>query len=166
MKWYSFDIIKLFCLLLPVRLRRIHTIQFLNALTSPIGALAKDIRYKMQHDGRVIYLEKVLNEAFNIPGYSPTSHEISKQIYIGPGEIPDEVYIFQPDEADRPPYVGDPMHVNDGDAIFLFTRGELDAQYCDFTVVVPSGLDISDIRLKSIVDYYKMAGKKYKIRRI
>lgn len=166
MNWHNVTIERLVPLLLPVRLRRPGFLAFVRSLLHPVILLQDEIRYKMQHDSRVIYLEKVLNESFNVSGYSPLAHEVSKQIYIGPGEIPDEVYIFQNLEPDIPPYIGISIDAGDGDDVYLNTREELDNQYCDFTVVVPFALQISEIKLKSLVDYYKMAGKKYKIRYI
>lgn len=165
MKWHSFDISRLIQLLLPVRLRGIAILHFLQALLVPLKNLVKNTLYTMQHDSRVIYLEKVLNEAA-IPGYDATNHEATKSIYIGPGEIPSEVYVFQEDEPDLPPYIGVLQYAPDGDAVWLHTQTEQDAEYCDFTVVVPSALSVSRERLSYLVDFYKMAGKKYKFIRI
>lgn len=163
MRWHSFDIVKLVSLLLPMKMRRLNLVLFLNVLTLPLGYLVAQILYKMQHDGRVIYLEKVLNEAFDMPGYSAASHESSKIIYIASGEMPDETYLFQMNEPDDPPFVGLDANINDGDDVWLYTQEELDAQYNDFRVVVPMALQEFENKIKNLVDYYKMAGKKYKI---
>lgn len=165
MKWHSFDISRLIQLLLPVRLRGIAILHFLNALLMPLKNLIENTLYMMQHDSRVIYLEKVLNEAA-IPGYDATNHEATKSIYIGPGEIPSEVYVFQEYEPDLPPYIGVLQYAPDGDDIWLNTEAEDNEVYADFTVCVPSALSVSRERLSYLVDFYKMAGKKYKFIRI
>lgn len=163
MRWHSFDITKLVSLMLPMQMRRLSLVLFLNALTLPLGWLIAKVLYKMQHDGRVIYLEKVLNEAFDMPGYSAASHESSKIIYIAPGEVPDETYLFQEEEPDAPPFIGLDSNANDGDDVWLYTQQELDARYNDFRVVVPMALQEFEYKIKNLVDYYKLAGKKYKI---
>lgn len=164
MKWHSFDIQRIVYLLLPVKLRQDALLSFCRSLLAPLESLIRNIRYKMQHDSRVIYLEKVLNESFLVSGYTAVAHQITKQIVIGPGEIPDEVYIFQDTEPDVPPYIY--LTEESLGAVFMFTREELNSQYCDFTVLIPSNMQISENKLKSLVDYYKMAGKKYKIKYI
>ncbi len=161
MRWHKYDISRLVPQMLPVRLRRLSLVLFITALVSPLAWLMERIRYKMQHDGRVIYLEKVLNEAVSAPGYDPENHEATKLIYIGPGEIPDEVWIFQEAEPDEPPYLlqeGEP-----GEITYLYTQGEIDEQYCDFTVIIPVALQIMETKLRYLLNYYKMAGKKYRI---
>jgi hypothetical protein len=114
----------------------------------------------MQHDCRVIYIEKMLNEAFAMPGYDHQNHEATKVIYIGDGNIPDEVYIFQEEEPDEPIWLDD---LDNGEELYLFTQEELNEQYSDFTVVAPAALSSQESRIKRLVDYFKMAGKKYKI---
>lgn len=162
MKWHSYDISRLVPQLLPIALRRLYLVLFITALLSPLSWLLERIRYKMQHDGRVIYLEKVLNEMASIPSYDARSHESTKVIYIGPGEIPDDVWLFQEEEPDLPPYL-----FQEGETgeffTWLFTQDELNEQYCDFTVVIPRTLRYMDTKFRYHLDYYKMAGKKYKI---
>lgn len=156
MKWHSFNISKFINWSLPIALRRLKLVLFLYALTMPLRWLIANVLYKMQHDCRVIYIEKVLNEAFAMPGYDHQNHEATKVIYIGDGNIPDEVYIFQEEEPDEPVWLDD-------DEVYLFTQEELDEQYTDFTVVAPLSLQPQENRIKRLVDYFKMAGKKYKI---
>lgn len=156
MKWHSYNISKLINWMLPSSLRRLHIVLFLYALTMPLRWLIDSILYKMQHDCRVIYIEKVLNEVFEISGYDPQNHEATKVIYIGDGTIPDEVYLFQEAEPDEPLWLDD-------DEVFLYTQEELEELYSDFSVVVPVALQSQENRIKRLVDYFKMAGKKYKI---
>lgn len=164
MRWYSIDIAKLFIQLLPMRLRRLNMVLFLYALSMPLSRLVERVLYTMQHDSRVIYLEKVLNEAAKISTYDAGRHVQTRVIYIGPGEIPEEVYLFKENEPDVPPFIGITAIAEDGDAVWLHTQTEQDAEYCDFTVWVPRSLEHLETRLRYLVNYYKMAGKKYKLR--
>lgn len=159
MRWSDFDIVRLVSLLLPLKNRRVQMVSWLNAVLVPLARLKDDILYKMQHDGRVIYLEKVLNEKLGAPGYDHQDHEATKVIIIGPGEIPEEVYIFRKGEPDDPVYLDD-------DEPYLHTQAEQDEIYCDFTVVLPLSFPADNRDVERLVDYYKMAGKKYKIVRV
>lgn len=161
--WHSFNISVLISALLPVRLRGVGILRFLEMLLAPLQYLKENTLYTMQHDSRVIYLEKVLNEGVDILGYDAANHEATKEIYIGAGDIPDEIYVFQDNELDLPPYIGILQYAPDGDSIWLNTQFEYDAEYCDFTVCVPSALISEEKRIRHLVEYYKMAGKKYKL---
>lgn len=152
MRWHKYDINRLISQLLPIHLRRLNLFLFLSALLSPLAKLMNDIRYKMQHDCRVIYLEKMLNEIFEMPGYDPNQHEETKIIYIGPGNIPDELYIYLDTEPNEPAWLG---------GVYLLTIQEQLEDYYDFCVIVPQGYDVSENKLRRWVDFYKLAGKKY-----
>lgn len=152
--WYSFDFKRLITQLLPMSLRRLVAVLFFAALLSPLGWLIKQILYKMQHNCQVIYLEKLLNESFAITAYNPDDHEGTKVIKIGPGEIPEEVYIWLQTEPADPLWLGE---------VFLLSQAEADAQYCDFTVLIPMSFQAQEYKLQSLLEYYKLAGKKYKI---
>mgnify|MGYP006182056483 FL=1 len=66
MTWQLFNINKLIQLLLPTFLRKNKLIAILESVATPIDTLYQDTLYKMQHDCRVIYLEKVLNQQFGV----------------------------------------------------------------------------------------------------
>lgn len=82
----------------PILRKRTHAI-WLNTLLAPLHSLYENILYKMQHTGQVIYLEKVLNEAFNITKeYDPNlSIEQKRQrglIYIDESIKPSLQYLY------------------------------------------------------------------------
>lgn len=56
---------KVLLALLPPLLRNKNQVVWLQVLLKPLTDLYKDNLYKMQHNGQVMYLEKVLNDAFN-----------------------------------------------------------------------------------------------------
>lgn len=155
MKWHKLDIPKLITISLPVVLRRWGLVALLNDILAPFARLVDDVRYKMQHDGRVVYLEKVLNESFDMPGYSPKNHEATKTIVIGPGNIPVQIYLYLKAEPEEPLWLDDD--------VWLQTGPEMWQNYYDFTVKAPQGLSIQKNKIIRLVNFYKMAGKKYKI---
>lgn len=151
MTWQLFNINKLIQLLLPTFLRKTKLIAILESIASPIDTLYQDTLYKMQHDCRVIYLEKVLNEKFTM-GYSPMFHLSTRKIIIEDGEAIPRDYIFQNNESetmwldfeDEQEYIDEPSEA-----------------YHDFIIKVPEDLIIDMAKFKQTVDYYKLAGKKY-----
>lgn len=90
---------KLLLWLIPPILRKKTHVEWLDVLLTPLHSLYEDILYKMQHTGQVIYLEKVLNEAFNISKiYNPNlSIEQKRQeglIYIDESIKPSLQYLY------------------------------------------------------------------------
>ena len=171
--WARINFKVLVQLLLPTFLRKPQQTAFLNALVAPMDSLYKDVLYKMQHDSRVIYLEKVLNEYYNIIGYSHQNHEATKQIFITDEFYPPENYVYQdPEQYASIEYdetllylkkntlaPGEAEEEDEGDDIFLTD----DIEHFDFVINVPVALAIDLVRLKILVDFYKIAGKKYRI---
>jgi hypothetical protein len=73
--------------LLPPILRRQRHYRWLIALLKPLETLYDQTLYQMQHNGQIIYLEKVLNETFNPtvsydPNLSINGKRDQKMIYI------------------------------------------------------------------------------------
>ena len=90
---------KLLLWLIPPILRKKTHVDWLDVLLTPLHTLYEDILYKMQHTGQVIYLEKVLNETFNITkNYNPNfSIEQKRQeglIYIDESVRPSLQYLY------------------------------------------------------------------------
>ena len=90
---------KLLLWLIPPIVRKKTHAAWLKTLISPIQSLYDKTLYKMQHTGQVIYLEKVLNETFNITkNYNPNfSIEQKRQeglIYIDESVRPSLQYLY------------------------------------------------------------------------
>ncbi|WP_343697102.1 hypothetical protein [Flavobacterium sp.] len=90
---------KLLLWLVPPILRKKTHINWLNVLLTPLRSLYEDILYKMQHTGQVIYLEKVLNETFNItkeynPNLSIEQKRLEGLIYIDESIKPSLQYLY------------------------------------------------------------------------
>ena len=107
----------------------------------------------MQHNGQVMYLEKVLNEKYKVAGYNPNLHRITRKIIIVDAYYAKRNYLYQNYEQ-KPIYLG---------TTFIHTKNEYSAEYFDFIIQIPAAIIVNENELKSIMAYYKLAGKKYKI---
>ncbi len=90
---------KLLLWLIPPILRKKTHVDWLDVLLTPLHSLYEDILYKMQHTGQVIYLEKVINEAFNVTKeYDPNLNIEQKRqeglIYIDESIKPELQYLY------------------------------------------------------------------------
>ena len=99
-----------------------------------------------------MYLEKMLNEYFNVPGYNNQNHENTKIVFIDDAPKPPIKYIYLNQEIPPKEY------------LYLGTKyltGNED--YFDFIVHIPSSYVFVEAKLRAMIDYYKLAGKKYRI---
>ncbi|MFB9078997.1 hypothetical protein ACFFLS_10135 [Flavobacterium procerum] len=90
---------KLLLWLIPPILRKKTHYDWLNALLKPLHTIYEETLYKMQHTGQVIYLEKVLNEAFNVsknynPNFSIEQKRQERLIYIDESVKPTLQYLY------------------------------------------------------------------------
>jgi hypothetical protein len=153
------DIQKLALLLTPVFWRRTTFIEFIYCLVDPIKKLNSEFIsfreksiYKIVHNGQVILLEKVLNDAFD---------KFDRRIYITDSVQNEPLYLHSTQEQ-RPVYIGEKT---------LFNFGSFDAANYEFIVIMPVELkpvflfDLLNFenRIKTSVNYYKLASKRYVI---
>lgn len=153
---YSINWASLIMMLLPPFLRRTKMVLWLEALSAPAISLhaknqifREQLRYKLQHNGQVIYLEKVLNEFLNVAGYDPTDHEATKIIYIGSGEqlIPNYIYI-NPEQQPIDLYTE-----SENEPLYLLTDIEY-SEYSSFTIMIPIAQPYNEAQIRALVDYY------------
>lgn len=143
--------------LTPHALRKSKLLIFLKAFAWPVSQLHNDFLrfvaaklYRLSHNGQVCYLEKVLNDAFDV---------ISKRIYIGDFEGVERIY-FWPELDNR--------DVNFGVDQFFYEDAAYADSGVDFVVHVPFGVAASIPQLalmNSLLNEYKLAGKNYLIQR-
>lgn len=157
--WHTLDFKRLVELLLPTFLRKSKTLAFLKATIAPLETLRDSTLYKMQHTCQVIYLEKMLNEWFNVPNYDHQNHEATKAITIIDEFHEPENYVFLEGENEPSLEYDNVNKWLDADAIFAF--GEV--AYYDFVVQIPSTYSFVLEQLRATIEYYKLAGKKYRI---
>ncbi|WP_433836031.1 hypothetical protein [Flavobacterium anhuiense] len=101
---------KLLLWLIPPILRKRTHAQWLHVLLTPIRSIYDETLYKMQHTGQVIYLEKVLNEAFNPynnydPNLSTEQKRSNELIYIDESVKPTLQYVYLHKEIYEPDHI-------------------------------------------------------------
>lgn len=130
---------------------------FLKAIITPLATLYENIFYRMQHDGRTIYLEKLLNEYFNVTTYDTQNHDGTKLIYIEDLPKPPTVYVFQ-DEESETIWLDD----DEEDDVFLEAAGENVVTY-SWVIFIPDTFPFQEAKVRALVNSYRYYGKKYKI---
>lgn len=154
--WYKVDFNRLALLLLPTFLRKPLLVGYAQALLQPIATLhynwlqKRDFDwYRLNHTGQVCKLRKVLNDSLD---------QTLRRIYIGVGTSFPQEYIYT--EAETEDTWLD-------DTFYVYTENEYENTGVDFTVFVPTAIIESSIfQLKYLLDFYKLAGKRYKIEAI
>lgn len=153
--WYNLNVKKLGILLLPTFLRKPIPIAYLDVLLHPLSKIydrwlifREENLYKMQHNGQLCYLRKALNDKLD-----PSE----RRIYIGDGNKFLRQYIYTSGE-NKTRYLG---------KITLFQSLDYADTGADFIVFAPQEIIDSEIdQLKALIDFYKSAGKRYKIESI
>lgn len=148
--WYKVDFKRLGILFLPVSLRKPRMIGIVHALLAPLISLhyyfiqyRNGNMYKLQHNGQICYLRKALNDVF----------DSERRIRIVDGNEFERVYIYARAE-NKPVYLG---------KMYLRQRNDYVDSAVDFIVQVPVGLVYDNYQMRALIDYYKLAGMRYKI---
>ena len=145
--------------LLPVKMRTGSIHGFIHAFVSGLfdvymrhSQYDNTIRYRMSHTSQVWSIEKVLNDDFD---------PILRRIYIDDagGSV---IIPLNPDLDLVPVVLNDdalpPSHVLQADSGY-------DGGQFDFVVVLPYQFSDGDFyKVKSLVNFYKLAGKRYDIK--
>ncbi len=173
MKYFDLDIKKLSVELLPTFLRKPVIVAFLVALTAPLISIyraftkyRKNTNYRLNHNGQVCYLRKVLNDRFD---------PIQRRIEIGDISRKEPLYIFTVSE-NLPLYIFTENEINGSNNTpqYLFTDTETGKKSAaDFIVKLPSEIYAEQqtqtenrlrfYDLEKLIDTYKLASKHYKI---
>lgn len=149
---YNFNIDKLLVLITPTFLRKRKLVAWLRTLAMPLNKLLDDFKvhrerdlYNLTHNSQVCYLRKALNDEFDPQ---------LRRIKIEDGTRNIRRYIYQRN-VNRPLYLG---------RMFLYLRGNYIDGGVDFVVVLPRGLEYDKYKLEALVNFYKLAGKRWTIR--
>jgi hypothetical protein len=158
MNWIEIDFNKTFSELSPTFFRGENFESFSKSFGSPLQTLADSTLYFMQHDSRVIYLEKVLNELLEVPGYDSMNHLATRKVFISDAPAKERDYLFLNDEPE---------------VMWLYAEGEVivedDQEYLDvtpniyyhFIINIESTITFDEATLRPKIDEYKLAGKQY-----
>nr|DAO69945.1 MAG TPA: hypothetical protein [Caudoviricetes sp.] len=148
---YNLNIDKLLVLLTPTFLRKPKLVAWLRTLSTPLYKLLYDFQrasqdnlYNLAHNSQVCYLRKALNDEFD---------DEQRRIRIEDGKQKQRLYIY-PRSANKPLYLV---------KIFLYQRGDYIDGGVDFIVVLPKDLTYDKYKLEALVNFYKLAGKRWTI---
>ena len=100
--------------------------------------------YNLAYNGQVCYLRKVLNDRFDIA---------QRRIKIIDGNKYKREYIYTDGEK-KPRFLG---------TIYLHDDADYSDTGVDFVVLIPVGLNYNDYEMRALIDFYKLASKRYKI---
>lgn len=149
--WFNLNINKLTELLTPTFLRKERFLAWLRTLHFPLIKVLDDFNfsrndnlYNLAHNGQVCYLRGALNDRFD---------RTQRRIKIADGNRYQRQYIYTRGEQ-KPRYLG---------KIYLYDRADYGDTGVDFIVLVPKGLSYNTYEMKALVDFYKLASKRYKI---
>lgn len=160
MSKYDVDFKKFALSLLPQRLRRPILAAYSYCLVTPISGLhtrfmrhRKDVRYRLYHNGQVCYLRAVINDSFD---------PINRRITIADAAELKSMIIYARSlmRAKLVP------RRDKGEALILNRRGFDGISGYDFVVQVPTDLSLTaddEKRMRSIINTYKIASKRYLI---
>jgi hypothetical protein len=116
--------------------------------------------YRMQHNGETIYLEKVLNDFFTVPGYDPTDHDGTKQIYIEDALVSEKIYIHQNAEEESV-FIEDDGDDSEDD-LFLDSESEGNDSF-GFIIFIPDTIPFNEAVVRSVVNNYRYIGTYFTI---
>jgi hypothetical protein len=102
----------------------------------------------------------MLNESYNVPGYSNQDHEGTKLIYIDDIAQEDKLFIWQNEEDDSS-FLEDDDDPNEDD-LFLM-EGETGEGAASWTIYMPDTISFQELKLRALVDSYRYIGKKYNV---
>lgn len=154
--WYNLDIYKFAQHLIPPSLRLSRLTAFINILLYPFYLVLQAFKIfrnnslkKLNINGQVIYIEKALNDAFELKN--------------------GEIYLSDTDEV-----IGGVLYKDASQTMAVYASGEANVTYVmadnegkhdgDYIVNVPSFLKTELESIKTIVEYNKPAGRSYVIK--
>ena len=153
--WFDLDVRKLAVQLTPTFLRGEVLTAFLKALTKPIADIhyqfvqnRKDNLYILAHNGQKCYLRAALNDKYD--------NEL-RRIVIDDGNLADPLYIYTDAEIDAQPGLAKFL------TLTIYNNAESADTGVDFYVRVPADVVYNEYEMKYLIDFYKLASKRYKI---
>jgi hypothetical protein len=125
--------------MIPVKYLYNIFIAFVNATT-----------YDLNHNGQVVHLEAVLNDAFD---------DTLRRIVIVDGPDEEPVYIYLPAELKPVPL----YTTAEAKPVYLYTDAEIAALGPDFIVEIPAAVSFNAQYLDGLIQKYKLTSKTYSI---
>lgn len=149
--WFNVNWPRLALLNTPTFLREEVMKLWMSLLLSPVSQVhywwvnyrAENI-YKLAHNSQKCYLRGALNDRFD---------RQLRRIRIDDGNAFKRKYIYT-DGEEKPKFLG---------TMFLYDDSDYADTGVDFIVVVPAVLQYSVYEMKALIDFYRLASKRYKI---
>lgn len=149
--WFNVNWKKLAILLTPTFLRSELMKAWIELLMEGINDIhyqwlqfRKSNIYILAHNSQICYLRGALNDRFD---------NEQRRITLISGNKYKRKYIYT-DNEQKPKFLG---------TIYIHGDEDYEDTGVDFIVQVPTGLVFSLIEMKSLLDFYKLASKRYKI---
>ena len=152
-RFFDIDFARLVIFLTPPLLRSRKMIYWMQCNVVPLAIIHSIFTnnraanlYNLAHNGQVCFLRKALNDGFD---------QNLRRIYISDGNEYNRQYIYTNAEQ-QPKYLG---------TMYLRNADDYADTGIDFRVIVPFGFDLNGNyhQLKAMIDFYKLASKRYKI---
>lgn len=148
--WYNLNAQNFVLQLLPTFLRKTRLGSFLSLAASEIvdinNSMITDRNQsikKVYHNSQVCKLRKILNDTF----------DYQRRIKVVEGVLKKPKYLYT-DAEQKPKYLGE---------IIVYTNSETEGNGIDFLVIIPAELQNYQTEIRSLVNFYKLAGKRFKI---
>lgn len=155
--WYNVDVYKLGAYLLPPFLRKKRIYAFLCVFLYPFYWLSKMFKVyrktslqKLNVNGQVAYIEKMLNDEFEFE---------HRYIYITDSES----LVPNPSDMYLDPSITMTIYPEESENVLYVGSGNDSNKLVDYIVNVPSFLADEIKRIRTLVEYTKPAGRTYKI---
>lgn len=149
-KVFDIDYRRLAILLLPTMMRGKKMSAWLQSAVAPIAVIYSDFTagrlnalYKLAHNSQVCYLRKALNDAFD-----PSI----RRIRIEEGNRFKRFYIYTRAEK-QARYM----------TAFLRQTEDYADTGVDFRIITPKGIGEGNYQMRALIDFYKLASKRYLI---
>lgn len=143
--------------MLPISKRKVKIDSWLYIILRPITLLnglfqqfKGSTNYKLNFNGQVIYLEHYLNDLYDTT---------QRRIYIEDTANIDYNYVYNIAELIPTLMV---YNSNENIPVYVVNENEVVEQF-NFIVNIPNSISFTEKIIRSQIDYYKVAGKKYKI---
>ena len=154
--WYNVDVYKLGAYLLPPFLRKKRIYAFLCVFLYPFYWLSKMFKVyrktslqKLNVNGQVAYIEKMLNDEFEFE---------HRYIYITDSES----LVPNPSDMYLDPSITMTIYPEESENVLYVGSGNDSNKLVDYIVNVPSFLADEIKRIRTLVEYTKPAGRTYK----
>lgn len=152
------DLILLISLVMPTQHQTLETVKYMEVAMNPLNdvqtlfyAFFDEVKYDLQFDGRVIYLERLLNDLFD-----PTNRDI----YISDAPVVEQLYLFNQIEDNEPTILSNV--IEDMPPVYVYNSSEAAAY--DFYINIPVGVTFNADLIAAKMAMYVHAGKRYKIK--